>query len=403
MAAARQTPASRARIGASEGAFRALPRWPFVVCASLALGACSVTDAISEKGRIDYKSASTNRSANLEVPPDLINPRGNERFNVPERAQRERTFSGYQTARSVEPAVSEQKVLPAPKGMRIERQGAQRWLVVDQSAERLWPQLVEFWEQSGFVVSINQPAIGLMETDWAENRAKIPQDLLRRTLGRVFDTLYSSSERDKFRVRLEPTAGGGTELYLTHRGMSEEWTSPTKENTVWKPRPSDPELENEFLRRIMVKLGSTPENAAQTVASGQKPAEGEGVRIVTAGATSLVEIAEGFDRSWRRVGLALDRGGFTVEDRDRSKGLYFVRYVDPEVEGSAGGKPGFFGRLLTSQKKATSAQQYRIQVEGTDERTRVGVLGKDGAPLSSEFDRKTADKILKLLREQLLQ
>lgn len=396
-------PAARVGIPVRPASSRGLPRWPLVIAASLALGACSITDTISEKGRIDYKSASTSRSANLEVPPDLINPRGDDRFNVPERAQRERTFSGYQTVRAAEPVVSEQKVLPAAKGMRIERQGTQRWLVVDQSAERLWPQLVEFWEQSGFVLSVNQPAIGLMETDWAENRAKIPQDILRRTIGKVFDQLYSSSERDRFRVRLEPAAGGGTELYLTHRGMSEEWTSPTKENTVWKMRPTDPELENEFLRRIMVKLGSTPEGAASTVASGQKPAEGEGVRIVTAGAESFVEVAEGFDRAWRRVGLALDRGGFTVEDRDRSKGLYFVRYVDPEVEGSAGGKPGFFGRLFSSEKKATSAQQYRIQVEGSGERTRVGVLGKDGAALTSEFDRKTAAKILKLLREQLLQ
>lgn len=396
-------PAARAGNAVRSESSRGLPRWPFAVAASLALGACSVTDAINEKGRIDYKSASTSRSANLEVPPDLINPRSDDRFNVPERAQRERTFSGYQTVRAAEPVVSEQKVLPAAKGMRIERQGTQRWLVVDQSAERLWPQLVEFWEQSGFVLSVNQPAIGLMETDWAENRAKIPQDILRRTIGKVFDQLYSSSERDRFRVRLEPAAGGGTELYLTHRGMSEEWTSPTKENTVWKMRPTDPELENEFLRRIMVKLGSTPENAASTVASAQKPAEGEGVRIVTAGAESFVEVAEGFDRAWRRVGLALDRGGFTVEDRDRSRGLYFVRYVDPEVEGSAGGKPGFFSRLFTSEKKATSAQQYRIQVEGTGERTRVGVLGKEGAALTSEFDRKTAAKILKLLREQLLQ
>ena len=227
-------------------------------------------------------------------------------------------------------------------------------------------------------------------------------NIIRRTIGRVFDTLYSSSERDRFRVRLEPAQGGGTEIYLSHRGMSEEYTSPQRENTVWRPRPSDPELEAEFLRRLMVKLGATQEAAAKSVDSAKASDQGA-ARVVQQGDASYVEVPEVFDRAWRRVGLALDRGGFTVEDRDRSKGLYFVRYVDPEVEGSAGGKPGFFSRLFTSEKKATSAQQYRIQVEGSGERTRVGVLGKDGAALTSEFDRKTAAKILKLLREQLLQ
>ena len=47
----------------------------------------------------------------------------------------------------------------------------------------------------------------------------------------------------------------------------------------------------------------------------------------------VLTLDEPFDRAWRRVGLALDRVGFTVEDRDRAKGLYYVRYVDPKTDG----------------------------------------------------------------------
>ena len=370
-----------------------------VACAALLLAGCSITDKISESGRIDYRSQSTTRSNTLQVPPDLVGPRGDERYSIPERTQRERTLSGYQSARAAADtkAAETSQVLADVKGMRIERSGSQRWLVVDQPADRLWPQVVDFWRDSGFNLSLEQPEIGLMETDWAENRAKISQDLFRNTIGRFFDNLYSSGERDRFRVRFEKAPGGGTELHLTHRGLSEEWTSERKENTIWKPRPSDPELEAEFLRRLMIKLGTSEAAAAQSVA-GVAPATNK-ARIVESAEGNYVELPEGFDRAWRRVGVAMDRGGFTVEDRDRSKGLYFVRYIDPEVEGKGktGGILGWFSR----EKKATSAQQYRIFVEGSGEASRVRVLAADGKAVSAESDRRTAVKILTVLREQL--
>ena len=372
---------------------------PLLLSTALALGACSFSD-ISEKGKIDYKSAGGKR-APLDIPPDLVNPRTDDRYTIPEAAQRERTLSAYQTTRAAE-RPADTRVLPTPQGMRIERAGTQRWLVVDRPADKLWDPVREFWTESGFVLGTERPAVGVMETEWAENRAKIPQDIIRRSLGSLFDGLYSTPERDLFRTRLEPAAGGGTEIYISHRGMIEAWTDEKRIQAMWKPRPSDPELEAEFLRRLMVKLGAAPDSAKQLVAGSAQPGP-ETVRVVDQGATNYVEIREGFDRAWRRVGLALDRGGFTVEDRDRSKGTYFVRYIDPEVEGAAGKSGGFLSRMFSRETKATSAQQYRITVEGTAESARVGVLGKEGQALTSEFDRKTAVKILNLLREQLAQ
>lgn len=368
-------------------------------CAALVLTGCSVTDKISESGRIDYRSQSTIRSNTLQVPPDLVSPRGDERYTVPDRVQRERTASAFQSARAAADAkaADTSRVLADVKGMRIERVGTQRWLVVDQPADRLWPQVVEFWRESGFNLAVDQPALGLMETDWAENRAKIPQDVIRNTIGRFFDNLYSSGERDRFRVRFEKAPDGGTELHLTHRGLSEEWTSERKENTIWKPRPSDPELEAEFLRRLMMKLGASEAGAAQSIASVAP--KGQGPRVAESPEGAVLQLPEGFDRAWRRVGLALDRGGFTVEDRDRSRGTYFVRYIDPEVEGKgrSGGIFGWFSR----EAKATSAQQYRILVEGNAESTGVRVLASDGKPVTVESDRRTAAKLLSVLREQL--
>ncbi|MGD9943133.1 MAG: outer membrane protein assembly factor BamC [Burkholderiaceae bacterium] len=370
-----------------------------LVCAALSVGACTLNQRIEDAGRIDYKSQGR-QGPGLEVPPDLATPRGDNRYTMPERSVSDRTFSGFERSRTTERPVDSSNVLPAVDGVRMERAGSQRWLVIQAPAEKVWPVLREFWQESGFIVQTESPGTGVMETDWAENRAKIPQDFVRRTLGRVIDNLYSTSERDRFRTRLETTAAG-TEVYISHRGMVEVFTNRQEDTTVWQPRPSDPELEAEFLRRVMLKFGVSNEQSQAAVAATASPS-GERASLINVGATQELEVAEGFDRAWRRVGLALDRGGFTVEDRDRSQGLYFVRYIDPEVEGGrVAQKPGFFARLFGSSKqRADAAQKFRIHVTGAAEQTRVTVLGGDGQPVG-DVDRRTAARILALLHEQL--
>jgi outer membrane protein assembly factor BamC len=246
------------------------------------------------------------------------------------------------------------------------------------------------------------PETGVMETDWAENRAKIPQDFVRNLLGKVIDQAYSTSERDKFRTRLERgNEPGTTEIYVSHRGVEEVFTNASKDATVWQPRASDLELEAEFLRRMMVRFGVEETRAKAQVAGGD--ARTDRAKIVkTQEGSGLLELSEPFDRAWRRVGLALDRVGFTVEDRDRSKGYYFVRYVDPVVDAKDTNKKddGILGRLLfwRSNKTELKAEQYRVLVkDGNNESSQVQIMAKDGVADRSD----TARRILSLLHDQL--
>jgi outer membrane protein assembly factor BamC len=262
--------------------------------------------------------------------------------------------------------------------------------------------LREFWQESGFLIQTDSPETGIMETDWAENRAKIPLDIIRRTLGRALDSLYSTGERDKFRTRVE-RGPNGTEIYISHRGMVEVYSNTDKDQTVWQPRPSDPELEIEFMRRLMVKLGATQERAEQAAAATESGAATTGVRakLITEGAEPRLEISDDFERAWRQIGLALDRGGFTVDDRDRSRGVYFVRYIDPEAQArQKSSRPGFFGRIFGGNKEETASQKFRVQLIGSGATTTVTVLDPEGQPVSG-IDRTTASRILKLLNEQL--
>lgn len=371
-----------------------------VILALALLGACSSNILDSN---VDYKSAS--KLPPLDVPPDLTAPSSDNRYQLPEGGRGTTTLSGYQAGRAQQPKAGSGSLLPAIDGMRIERAGSQRWLVVQQTPEKVWPQVKAFWQENGFLIALELPEAGVIETDWAENRAKIPQGLVRRTLGFLIESLYSTDERDKYRTRLERTPGGGTEIFVSHRGMQEIFvdeggtqTDEGRTQTKWQPRPADPELEIEFLRRLMVRLGAPEEKAKALVASTQPSSQRANIKKGLDGA-ELLEVLEPFDRAWRRVGLALDRIGFTVEDRDRQKGVYFVRYADPEAGLARKKEEGLLSRLAFWRDDGPKVipEQYRVAVTPAAEASRVQVLDKNGAAESSP----TANRILTLLHEQL--
>lgn len=356
-------------------------RTAIVAAMALMLSACSVL----EEDKIDYKSAA--KAPTLEVPPDLSQLRKDSRYAIESNSA---TASGFNSASA---RVADAGTAANSLGdVRMERQGNQRWLVVARPADKVWEPLKEFWTSNGFTLTTDSADVGIMETDWAENRAKIPQDMIRKTLGKVLDSLYSTGERDRFRTRVERNAQGGVDIYITHRGMVENYTSPQKESTIWQPRPSDPELEIEFLRRLMVKLGASPEAAKNAVASAAPVAV---ATVTNVDGQPTIQINDSLDRAWRRTGVALDRSGFTVEDRDRTKGVYFVRYVTP---GSSNDKePGFFGRMFSSKKEVAALSRYRIALTGSDNNSLVRVQDSNGQPETSG----NAERILKLLANEL--
>ena len=360
--------------------------------ATLALISCSSFELPSKK--IDYKSAG--KLPPLEVPPDLTRPSGDDRFTVPDvNPKSSATYSAYSKDRSGQPQAVSSSVLPQQRDARIERSGTQRWLVVKGEPAAMWPVVKDFWQETGFIINVEIPEAGVMETDWAENRARIPDGIIRNTLGKLLDAVYSTSERDKFRTRLERgSETGTTEVYISHRGMEEIYTSAAQDQTRWQPRPPNPELEAEMLRRLMVRFGVQEERAkAQLVATGSAVP-----RATLSRGQGTLSLNEQFDRAWRRVGLALDRVGFTVEDRDRSKGLYFVRYIDPEIDNKTAENKGWLSKLKfwgSSDKPKT--EQFRVLVKDAESGAEINVLNKDGVREQSE----TANRILSLLYEQL--
>lgn len=377
------------------------------VLAGLA-GCSSVSDTLAP-GKVDYRAGSV-KTAALDVPPDLTQLSSDPRYQPPSGAPV--SANAVQAAGSAVNrggiAAATNQIAPLQQGsVRIERADNTRWLVTTLTPEQLWPKLRDFWQANGFTLVDDKPDLGVMETDWKENRAKLPQDIIRRTIGQVLDGLYDSGERDRYRTRVERGANG-TEIYISHRGAEEVYTERNTSNvqTAWQMRPSDPGLEAEMLGRLMARL-TTSETATKAEANNATaqavkdvnaaPTSAPKARVIEGGTASSLQMDDGFERAWRRVGNALDRTGFTVEDRDRSQGMFYVRYVDPKLAGKK--DPGFFDRLFGAKKEELAGERYRIVVRGAPQGSSSTVIVQDaqGKPLKDG----NSDNIIKLLLTEL--
>jgi len=385
-----------------------------IVLAALAgglLGGCSGTvddalDSVLPKRDATYKSSRS--LPPLEVPPDLSASTLNDSLQVPEGRTGSATLSDYTNTTQQVAAVGNTGVLPDLSTVRVERDGDERWLVVQAPPAQVWPQIRDFWLGQGFLIELEDPSIGIMETDWAEQRAAIKGGFISGLMSKLSSAFQGVATRDKYRTRLERGGEDGvTEIYISHRGAEEVITQaaqnvPSAEGSrSWQPRPADPELEAEMLARMMIFFGSADEEARETVAAA--PARPERASMERDDDGSVLTLDETFSRAWRRTGLALDRVGFTVEDRDRSRGLYFVRYVDPDKDVKGEEDDSFLSKLAFwkgEDGRDTSRDGYLISLVGGrdgQDSTQVLVLNKDGERDVSP----TADRILSLLHEQL--
>ncbi len=384
---------TRARVAAM------LPRatlWIACVLA-LSLAGCSLFGSKSPS----YGSEAKHEGP-LEVPPDLAPLPKDERYALPDQGT-----SAIALRSAAGGASGSQAVALSGVHARVMRDGAQRWLAVDLPPEKAYEVTKDFWPSQGFPVKSEEAALGVIDTDWKEKRPSVPTGLIQQALNLVLESVTSTGLKDQFRTRIERTPTDTSEIFITHYGLEEVYSNPAKTTTTWQPRAREPELEAEMLQRLLLQF-ETGGSGGNVAKSGDKGADkGKAAaaavtvlpsisHVVKDGAESRLEVDEPFDRAWRRVGLALDRGGFTVEDRDRTKGLYFVRYLDPDYEAKKRDSRGFFTKLFEQDPKV-DPQQFRVALLTEGERTSVRVQDKDGHPEVGS----AGDRILKQLDEQM--
>ena len=378
------------------------------VAAVMALVACSTNlDTLLPDRRPDYRRSTLSQP--LEVPPDLTASTIDDTLVIPElNPAGSASLSAYANERGgarPQRAQKAEAVLPAQPGITLEQAGNQRWLVVAAPADQVWPKVREFWTSNGFALKRDDPTIGIMETDWVENRADIPQDGIRAVLKRYLDILYSAPTRDRFRTRLERAAdGGATEVYLSHSGVEEVavgGASASATNTyAWQRRPSDPELEAEMLKRLSAYLGAS-EKRAETRQARTGAASGPRVRLSEQGGETQLIVGEDYSRAWRLVGLALDSSNYAVEEQNRGQGLYVVEYRDPELENRKPGDEGWLSKLAFWRSKANAppaGTRYRVRLAGQGGQTVVVVRDSGDQPDSSAGARQGLDALQRTIK-----
>jgi outer membrane protein assembly factor BamC len=384
----------------------------------------------SSPTKVDYKSDSKSKQVSLAVPPNMIDETADQRSLPPQGG--ETSLSALKEVQAQAPSANSVVVAPAVNGMHIQRDGTESWLVIDNKApEQAWPQIRRFWQEQGFLLVVDQRDKGVMETDWNETHAQINEGLIRNTLSKAMGNSYVTSERNKYRTRLEAAPNGGTYVFVSQKGMREALTGTNNDSSTWVPKPNDPGLEQEYLKRLMAALAladsrakpadaqnadlsagaqtapnaatagaksAAAATAAQNVAlSAQQPMPAGDAANGTDAQLSSTELTLGepYDRAWLRVGLALDRSNFTVDDRDLTRGLYFVRYVDPKDMTSA--EQGFWSQVFHGKKEKV-AKQYMVNVRAvTPNQTRVAVVDDKGAIDQSP----QAKQIMSLMSDQL--
>jgi outer membrane protein assembly factor BamC len=357
------------------------------------LASCSWLDQTFPDKSQDYKRAEPTQS--LEIPPDLTTTPTTDALVVPSGPA---TLSGYTNARESlgkQSAGAVGELIVDPDALSFERDKDRAWLVVKGEPSSVWPVAREFWIEDGFFIMREDPALGTLETDWKENRAAIPQDPIRRLIGRVYDNAYSSSYRDRYRMRLERgEKPGTTEVFISHQGVEEILVAREGDgDTKWGPRPADPAMESEMLKRMMIFMGMRPEQAEQQL-TAEQPRVARAELIQPDGGQATLVIRDDFDKAWRNVGIVLDRVGFAVEDRDRIQGLYYVRYNDPLGNDK---DTGLLSKLAFWSSDDEQVENYQILLSDDGADTRVVVLNEAGDPDQSI----TAVRILNLLYDEL--
>ena len=366
-----------------------------VAIALISMTACSGNK--KDLPKLDYQTQ-TRKIVKLEVPPDLNNPDQGNLYQIPAGSGAVRA-SDLSRRTSATQQAANSEVLKSVKGVRLERDGNQRWIEVQgKSPAEIWPLLKAFWQENGFDIKSEEPGIGQMETEWAENRAKIPQDGLRRLLDKVgLGGIYSTSERDKFIIRIEQGKNGTTDVFFAHKGMKEVYADKNKDTTTWQPAANDPNLEAAFLARFMQYLGVDQQQAENALS--QSVAKRSGNELARIDGNTLF-VSGDYGRNWRRTALALDRIGLNVLGQNIERHAFLVQQAPNESEAVSTKKPGFFGRMFGKGKKAEKPAAYPkiiVFVEPVNGGSRIRLLNKDG----SAYNGSDASTLLSRLHTEL--
>lgn len=347
---------------------------PFLVALALSLVGC---ESFNIFGGDD---PAEKRAERLQLPPDLSDTEFSNQLEIP--GDNAKTYSAY--AAGASDALGGD---PA-SAVRVRRAAGQRWLEIDAAPSQVWRWVKDYLELNSIDLVREAPRLGIMQTEWLTYGTPVPASVFAPTVKQPGDAQVA----DQYMIRLERGVDGdGTEVYVAHRRIARQ--DPSVD--YWEGRDADPFFEAELLRGLMIYVGVQERTATQRVAAAEARESQARLTRADDGTVQLL-LEDRIYTAWRRVGLALDRVGFAVEDRDRAAGRYYIRY-DRNAE-SGPKEKNFFEWIAFWRDDPDSLQVYAVSLaQSGDNQTLVQVTGEDGGAVEAEV----AERILALIQEQL--
>ena len=338
-------------------------------------------------GSLDRRYLDATLTERLELPPDLVDTREESNFELPS------TISGDgEIGRGQIPVVA--KV----ESLKLESSGDMYWLSVEQPVTDLYQMVKNFWAEQGYRLVVDEPVIGVMQTEWVYKEEGADQRSENWFL-QLFDEAELSASQDQFRTRIERGPGGDNRIYIAHRGTEYQYVFDARDtgrntgtsaptDNQWRFRQPEPELEIEMLSRLMLHLGLRQAEVDEQVASLKLYSPQAFMHLNSEENSPYLIIKSPYQIAWNRILHQLDRLNFEIAKKEYKSGLTEegVIFVNTMVEEDSE-KGGFFSFLSGSD--TNKRQMVLVLSEESHELTRVDLENNAGdydtSPEGAEF------------------
>ena len=222
------------------------------------------------------------------------------------------------------------------------------WIYIETLPSTSWPISKNYWDTSIYQVIEADPNSGVIDIDFNQ----------------------------EFKLMMKVEHGikeASTEIFLYQIDKSD--------GTI----QSNPEFIQTEMAKIVEYFAESINNFSGTSLAAQNLNEMKKANIFSENGNTVISLDLNFDRAWSSVSKALTEANIVTNDRDRTRGIFFVSYAQEEERGLF----GLFGSRNSNNISAdeivfTGEAEFEITITEENNKTYVRAVAKNGNIEDSE-------------------
>lgn len=254
--------------------------------------------------------------------------------------------------------------------VKIQTLGGKRWVLTNRAPSEVWPRVRNILNRNGLTTGFADASAGVLETVWLELQS---------------DEIY----KHRFQFRIEPGVQvDSTEVAIVHMRVKKG-----EDSGAWPFQSDDDEREKAMANMLASALAGDESSGTVSLLAQSIGGESKVEIITPKDLDPYILLKLDYDRGWASVGYATGRDGFLLVDQDRTEGVFYVHFGDPEEE-----QPGFFENLFSDDENELSLSvTYLILLIKGDEGIEVRLTDSERQLL----ERTEVLRLLKKIRANL--